>query len=77
MQYTEILKVLNFDIFLIFAQNIDGGYMQEPPRGSNEYPQSIFLEQKKNKNSYTPAIHSFSIQKWGMSGEGVFTDMLS
>ena len=32
-----------FDIFLIFAQNIDCGYMLEPPRrgGSNEYPQSI------------------------------------
>ena len=28
------------DIFLIFAQNIDCGYMLEPPRrgGSNEYP---------------------------------------
>ena len=31
-----------FDIFLIFAQNIDCGYTLEPPRrgGSNEYPQS-------------------------------------
>ena len=34
----------NFDIFLIFAQNIDCGYTLEPPRrgGSNEYPQSMF-----------------------------------
>ena len=33
-----------FDIFLIFAQNIDCGYTSEPPRrgGSNGYPQSIF-----------------------------------
>ena len=33
-----------FDIFLIFAQNIDYGYTLEPPRrgGSNEYPQSMF-----------------------------------
>ena len=33
-----------FDIFLIFAQNIDCGYMLEPPHwgGSNEYPQSMF-----------------------------------
>ena len=33
-----------FDIFLIFAQNIDCGYTLEPPRrgGSNEYPQSMF-----------------------------------
>ena len=32
------------DIFLIFAQNIDCGYMLEPPRrgGSNEYPESMF-----------------------------------
>ena len=30
-----------FDIFLIFAQNIDCGYTLEPPRrgDSNEYPQ--------------------------------------
>ena len=52
MQYTKIFKVVKnedfqqkfFDIFLIFAQNIDCGYTLEPPRrgGSNEYPQSIF-----------------------------------
>ena len=30
--------------FLISAQNIDCGYLLEPPRrgGSNEYPQSMF-----------------------------------
>ena len=40
MQYKEIFKVVknenfplkNFDIFLIFAQNIDCGYTLEPPR---------------------------------------------
>ena len=40
MQYTEIFKVVKnenfhwkiFDIFLIFAQNIDCGYTLEPPR---------------------------------------------
>ena len=52
MQYTEIVLVVKsvkfhrffLDIFLIFAQNIDCGYMLEPPRpgGSNEYPQSMF-----------------------------------
>ena len=43
-----------FDIFLIFAQNIDCGYTLEPPRrgGSNEYPQSMFLSKNK-KNRYT------------------------
>ena len=37
----------NSDIFLIPAQNIDCGYLLEPPRrgGSNEYPQYVF-EQK-------------------------------
>ena len=34
----------NFDIFLIFAQNIDCRYTLEPPRrgGSNEYPQYVY-----------------------------------
>ena len=43
-----------FDIFLIFAQNIDCGYTLEPPRrgGSNEYPQSMFWSKNK-KNRYT------------------------
>ena len=38
-----------FDIFLIFAQNIDCGYTLEPPRrgGSNEYPQSMFWSKNK------------------------------
>ena len=51
-----------FDIFLIFAQNIDCGYTLEPPRrgGSNEYPQSMFLSKNK-KNRYTPAYPSFAI----------------
>ena len=33
-----------FDIFLIFAKNIDCRYTLEPPQwgGSNEYPQSMF-----------------------------------
>ena len=70
MQYTEIflaLKIENFqlkifDIFLIFAQNIDCGYTLEPPRrgGSNEYPQSMFWSKNK-KNMYTPAYPSFAI----------------
>ena len=48
-----------FDMFLIFAQNIDCGYTLEPPRrgGSNEYPQSMFWSKNK-KNRYTPAYPS-------------------
>ena len=70
MQYTEIFLALkienfqlkNFDIFLIFAQNIDFGYTLEPPRrgGSNEYPQSMFWSKNK-KNRFTPVYPSFAI----------------
>ena len=51
-----------FDIFLIFAQNIDCGYTLEPPRrgGSNEYPHSMFWSKNK-KNRYAPANPSFAI----------------
>ena len=58
----EHFQLINFDIFLIFAQNIDCGYTLEPPRrgGSNEYPQSMFWSINK-KNRYTPANPSFAI----------------
>ena len=52
VQYATISKsgkndnflMKKFDIFLIFAQNIDCEYTLEPPYcgGSNEYPQSMF-----------------------------------
>ena len=59
MQYTEIFLALkienfqlkNFDIFLIFAQNIDCGYTLEQG-GSNNNPQSMFWSKNK-KNRYT------------------------
>ena len=59
----------NSDIFHISAQNIDCGYSLEPPRrgGSNEYPQSMFLEEIR-KIMYTPVNPSFTIQKWGLRG---------
>ena len=40
----DIFQMKIFEIFLIFAQNIDCGYTLEPPQrgGSNEYPQSMF-----------------------------------
>ena len=48
-----------FDIFFIFAQNIDCEYMLEPPwqDGSNEYPQSMFWI----KNMCTPVYPSFAV----------------
>ena len=47
----ENFQLKIFDIFLIFARNIDCGYTLEPPRqgGSNEYPQSMFLSKNKKK----------------------------
>ena len=59
----------NFDIFLIFAQNIDCEYTIEPPRrgSSSEYPQSMFMSKNK-KNGYIPTYTSFTTCKWGISG---------
>ena len=51
------ISLENFDMFLIFAQNIDCGYTLEPPLTS---PTIYVLEQNK-KNRYTPAYFSFAI----------------
>ena len=58
-----------YNVFIVFAQNIDCGYKLEPPRrgGSNEHPQSMFWSKNK-KNRYTPAYPNFDIQKWGVRG---------
>ena len=70
--YLNILKILqpkkeknqikNSDILHIPAQNIDCGYLLEPPHrdGSNEYPQSMFLS-KIRKIMYTPVNPDFTI----------------
>ena len=51
-----------FHISAISAQNIGCGYSLEPPRrgGSNEYPQSMFLNRNK-KIDYTPVNSSFTV----------------
>ena len=59
VQYTAIFhgckkdnfQMKFFDIFLIFAQNIDCGYTLEPPQwgGSNVYPQSMFWAKIEKK----------------------------
>ena len=56
-------------LFLFFLQNIDCGYMLEPPQlgDSIGYPQSMFWI--KNKlNRHTPVHPSFKLQKWGIRG---------
>ena len=60
-----------FDIFLIFAQNIDCGYTLEPPQrgGSNEYPQSMFWSKNKKKYVYPSKPHFFYIK---VGCKGVF-----
>ena len=77
MQYTEIFKVVknenfrwkNFDIFLIFALNIDCGYTLEPSHrsSSNEYPQSMFWSKNTKKKVY-PCIPQFYCIKVGFKG---------
>ena len=50
----ENFQIKNSDIFHISTQNIDCGYLLEPPRwgGSNEYLQSMFLSRNKKNNEY-------------------------
>ena len=59
---TENFQTKNSNIFHISIQNIDCGFSLEPPRrgGSNEYPQSMFLN-RKTKIMYTPVNPSFTI----------------
>ena len=77
--YSNILKILqpnkekfqikNSDIFHISAENIDCGYSLEPPRrgGSNEYPQSMFLNRIKRNNVH-PCKPKFYYIKVGFKG---------
>ena len=53
-------------IFHISAQNIDCGYLLEPPRpGSNEYPQYMLLSRNKKNNIY-PCKPQFYYIKMGL-----------
>ena len=63
----------NSDIFLISAQNIDCGYALEPPcrGGSNEYPQSMFLNRNKKNNVY-PCKPQFYDIKVGFKGSKLY-----
>ena len=58
----ENFQIKISDIFHISAQNIDCGYLLEPPRrgGSNEYPQSMFWAEIW-KIMYTPVKPSFTM----------------
>ena len=65
-------QIKNSDIFHISAQNIGCGYSLEPPRrgGSNEYPQSMFLNRNKKNNVY-PCKPQFYYIKVGFKGVNI------
>ena len=69
----ENFPMKNTDIFHIFVQNIDCGYSLEPPRrgGSNEYPQSMFLD-KNMKNNVYPCKPQFYYIKGGLRGSELY-----
>ena len=68
-QKIKIFRKKKYDIFHIFAHNIDCGYLLETPwwGGSNEYPQSMFLSRNKKNNVY-PCIPQFYYIKVGFKG---------
>ena len=79
MQYTAIFIAIkkenfqqkNFDIFLIFAQNIDCGYTFEPPRTHN-----LCFGAKIRKIGiplHTPVL----LYKSGVQGGIYYTDLFS
>ena len=68
-KYWKCSDKKNSDIFHISAQNIDCGYLLEPPYrgGSNEYPQSMFLSRNK-KNIVYPCKPQFYYINVGFKG---------
>ena len=60
----------NSGSFHISVQNIDCGYLLEPPYrgGSNEYQQSMFLSRNKKKNNIYPCKPQFYCIKVGIKG---------
>ena len=65
----ENFQIKKSNIFHISTQNIDCGYLLEPPRrgGSNEYPQCMFLNRNKKNNEY-PCKPQFDYIKVGFKG---------
>ena len=68
----KIFRKKKIDIFHISAQNIDCGYSLEPPRGSNEYPQPMFLSRNKKNNVYPCKPQFYYIKKWGLRGSKLY-----
>ena len=70
---TQNFQIKNSDIFHTSAQNIDCRYSLDPPRrgGSNEYPQSMFLNRNKKNNVY-PCKPQFYYIKVGFKGSKLY-----
>ena len=66
-QFLKTVKMIIFDIFLIFAQNIDCGYTSEPPLTSTH---NLCFRAKIRKNVY-PCKPQFYFIK--VEWKGVFT----
>ena len=89
MQYTDIFKVVkkekiqlkHFDIFLIFAQNIDCGYTLEPPRrgGAEAVLTSThnLCFGAKIRKIGIPLYNPVLLYKGGVYGGIHYTDMFS
>ena len=60
-----MFQMKNYDSLLIFAQNIDRGYMLEPPQ-SNEY-HNLCFRAKQDNNVYQCKLKFYYI-KWGVRG---------
>ena len=66
------IQIKNSDASHSSAQNIDCGYLLEPPQrgGSNEYPQSMILSRNK-KNKVYPCKPQFYYIKVGFKGVNI------
>ena len=63
--FFEVGGIKKSDIFHISAQNINCGYWLElPGRGSNKYPQYMFLSKNKNNNvyPYKPQFYNIKVE---------------
>ena len=65
----ENFQIKNSDIFHIFAQNIDCGYLLELSQcgGSSEYQQSMFWAEIRKNNVYSckPQFYYTKMGLWG------------
>ena len=73
--YHQKTKTFRWKILVVFIFVLKTGcvYLLEPPRrgGSNEYPQSMFLNRNKKNNLYSCKLQ-FYYYKWGLRGSKLY-----